>query len=319
MLPACAAKREPLNSADTLPPRVMERKDCWQEGDMQTLQSVMRAVMQKPLEADLVRDNYIQTFGCAYEEIDVEKNSIQAVYRAILQSLRNRQITVRDDLQALLNSRPPRPDNLEREYTIYVNLPKGDNESNVASYQVKILQLEVVRTVESHLAVWTRVASRFQHREDHYRAQPLSEEKSAFVKVIDKAQTILSLAERGKMEDILNMMEGRNGRDAVPNQPQTLAELLFGDRLTLMDENNPQKTYPAIYLGKGILVGATPRHGTAVFKFGEERLFGLRLNMRQFLRIDPQFEEFGYRAPETILQCMFLKASRKKPTRLSNH
>lgn len=313
MLFGCSSVREAARKDDGLQQHVVKaRKNCWEYADAPTLLSVLREAMQIPLEPDYARDNYIQTFGCAYEEVDIEKNSIQAVYRAIQQSLRNRNVTVRDDLLALLNSRPPRPENLVREYTIYVNMPNGTNGDAVASYQVKILQLEVVQTVESQLSVWTRIATRFRYREDHYRALPLSDEKSEFVKVLEKAQKILQHVENGKMEKVAEAL--RSYRQNV-SQPRGLMDLTFGDRLTLVSEANPSRTYPAVFLGKGILFGLLPKKRTAVFKFGEERLFGMRLNLREIRRTAGEYREFGYHAPETILQCLFLKSSRKSRVR----
>lgn len=310
----CSGSRISQNSDDTTPITARERKDCWEFAGAPTLLSVMRQAMQAPLEPDLIRDSYIQTFGCAYEEIDIEKNAIQAVYRAIMQSLRNRNITVRDDLMALLHSRPPRPENLVREYSVYVNMLNATGKDTVANYQIKILQLEVVQTVESHLSVWTRIATRFRHREDHYRALPVSEEKSAFVKVMDRAQRVLSLAQDGEIDKILEYLSTpTNGAVA---QPRRLPELTFGDQLYLVDEGNPNRTYPALFLGKGILFTSLPRHDEVVFKFGEERLYGMRLNLYDFRRLSAEFDEFGYKAPETILQCMFLKSSKKKRSTL---
>jgi hypothetical protein len=305
----CGGTRQNPGNDENTPPTAKERKNCWQYANAPSLMSVITSVMQTPLEAELIRDSYIQTFGCAYEEIDIEKNSIQAVYRAIIQSLLNRNITVRDDLMALLHSRTPRPENLVREYTVYVNMPTSTGQDTVASYQIKILQLEVAETVESHLSVWTRIATRFRYREDHYKALPISDEKSDFVKVMEKSQKILTLAENGKMKEILAFLQARNHRDT--RRPQSLAELTFGDQLFLTDELNPNRTYPAFFLGKGIMFTELPRYGAVTLKFGEERLYGKRLNTNNFGRLTNEFVEFGYKAPETILQCMFLKSSKK--------
>ncbi|KAA3662129.1 MAG: hypothetical protein DWQ10_03125, partial [Calditrichaeota bacterium] len=248
------------------------RKNCWQGQNSSTTLQLMRNFMNKPLEADLKRDNYIQTFGCAYEEIELEENAIQAVHRAILQSLRNRNIAVRDDLFSLLESKPPRPDNLSREYTIYINLPQGDNQVKAASYQVKILDLDVAKTVESPVTILTRVATRFMHPEDHYQALPVSMEKSAFIKVLDKAARILNLTEKGKIDQIYDMLSRGKKADDI-QQPIGLRDLSFADTFELIDEFNAGKSYRALFLGKGIVLGMTPKHGPIVFKFGEERLY----------------------------------------------
>ena len=291
------------------------RKNCWQAHNVATTLQIMREFMNKPLEADLNRDNYIQTFGCAYEEIELEENAIQAVHRAILQSLRNRNVEVRDDLFSLLKSKPPRPDNLTREYTIYINLPRGENQVNVASYQVKILDLDVVKTVESPVTILTRVATRFMHPEDHYQALPVSMEKSAFIKVLEKAERVLNLTEKGKIDQIYDLLS-RSKKASDVQQPAGLSQLSFADTFNLLDEFNPGKSYPALFLGKGIVLGMTPKHGPIVFKFGEERLYGLRLDLKKFQRLTSEFVEFNYQAPETILQCLFIKSSKQKPTAL---
>ncbi len=291
------------------------RKDCWQDGNKPRLLDVMQNVMTRSLEPDLVRDNFIQTFGCAYEEVEVEVNAVQAVHRAILQSLRNRNVEVRDDLLALLYSTPPRPDNLVRDYAIYVNLKDSNGDLKVASYEVKILDLELISTVESPVAIWTRIATRFRHREDHYRALPLSMEKSDFVKVIEKAQNVLQLAERGRMDDILQLF-GDSAQAQPTDGRLQLSSLAFADQFQLVDEYNPSRRYPAVFLGKGIALGMTPKNGAVVFKFGEERLYGLRIDMQNFKRVTDKFVEYNYQAPETILRCLFLKASARKPASL---
>ncbi len=293
----------------------VSRKDCWQDGNSPTTLQLMRNFLTKPLEADLKRDNYIQTFGCAYEEIELEENAIQAVHRAILQSLRNRRVEVRDDLLSLLQSKPPRPDNLTREYTIYINLPLADNQVKVASYQVKILDIEIAHTIESPVTILVRIATRFKHPEDHYQAIPVSLEKSAFIKVLEKAEAVLNLTEKGKIEQIYQLLN-RDKRGKTPKRPLTLSQLSFADTFSLIDEFNPTKKYPAIFLGKGIVMGLTPKHGAIVFKFGEERLYGLRLDLKKFERLTNEFEEFKYQAPETILQCLFIKSSLRKPAAL---
>ncbi len=310
---SCGAAKESANSGSDDPPLAKVRKDCWQDGEAPSLLSVMQQKMQTQLEADLSRDNYMQTFGCAYEEIDIEQNAIQAVYRAILQSLRNRGVIARDDLLALLQSRPPRPDNLEREFTIYVKFDASGNGGHVASYQIRILELDVTHTIESRLSVWTRIATRFQHREDHFRALPKSDELSEFVNTLEQARMLLFLAERGRVDDIVNHLRTGNGN--YPRQPRSLGELSFGDQLFLTSaESGKEQT--AIFLGKGIMLASLPKKETAILKFGEERLYGLRIDMRRFTRLNAKFQDFGYKAPETILQCLFLKASRKKPRQI---
>ena len=307
---ACAST--PHNGTNDVPVKSIAklRKNCWQEKNYPTLLSVMQQQMRRQLEPEYVRDNYMQTFGCAYEEVDIEKNAIQAVYRAILQSLKNRNVEARDDLLSLLQSRPPRPDNLEREYIIYVNLPgsSSNNNHHVASYQIKILDLEIVHTVESPVAIWTRIASRFSHREDHYRALPVREEKSDFVRVILKAQNLLKRVEKGKFSEVWQELKSEDARPV--RLLGGMDDLVFGDQLRLIDMENPRKYYPGIFLGKGILFTMTPQGRPTVLKFGEEKLLGLRIDFRYILRTNPEFESFGYKAPETILQCLFLKSKR---------
>lgn len=302
---ACSSGRQAHKRDEVALSIAKERKNCWTEGDAPTLLSVVQQAMQQPLEADYVRDNYIQTFGCAYEEVDIEQNATQAVYRAILQSLRNRGVTARDNLEALLRSRPPRPDNLVRDFTIYVTLP-GEADGAVAGYEVKVLQLEMVHTVESPVAIWARVATRFLHRRDHFRALPVSEEKSAFTTVMRFSQEILGHAEQGKFARIVTSLNSLPAGE--PPQPKRLDDLVFGDLIVMIDRLNPDRRYRAVYLGKGIVLGQTPQDGAVVFKLGEERLWGLRMDFRRLKRVTPIFTEYNYRAPEAILQCLFLKS-----------
>ena len=64
--------------------------NCWDLKHSITLLDTMLKVMSIPIEETYKQHDFIQTFGCAYEEDDIEQNSIRAVYRAILQSIRNR-------------------------------------------------------------------------------------------------------------------------------------------------------------------------------------------------------------------------------------
>ena len=105
--------------------------NCWRSQKYTTLLDTMVKVMLIPIEDTYKQHDYIQTFGCAYEEDDIEQNSIRAVYRAIIQSTRNRKVNLRDDLDTILESNPPRPDNLAREYSIYVNIPTGAQSSSI--------------------------------------------------------------------------------------------------------------------------------------------------------------------------------------------
>ncbi|RMD99495.1 MAG: hypothetical protein D6814_05475, partial [Calditrichaeota bacterium] len=184
------------------------------------------------------------------------------------------------------------------------------NGHGVASYQVKILQLEVVHTVESPVTIWCRVATRFSHREDHFRALPVSAEKSEFVKILKKAQQVLQQVERGRMDEVMKFF---------PNSSQTpvhlvngLDDLVFGDLLKLVDLSHPHRSLPAIFLGKGILFGATRQNKSRVFKLGEEQRAGLRIDFRNIRRATPEFKAFGYKAPEAILQCLYLKDNKKR-------
>ncbi|MFQ5772805.1 MAG: hypothetical protein ACE5HX_19875, partial [bacterium] len=104
------------NSQQQKPKKYKEK--CWSNNDHRTLVGLMTQVIKKPLDQIYINNDYIQTFGCAYEDDDIEQNSIRAVFRAIDQSLRNRRITARDNILGLLHSHPPRPDNLTRDYTL---------------------------------------------------------------------------------------------------------------------------------------------------------------------------------------------------------
>ncbi len=290
------------------------KEKCWSGDEEHTLIGVMRRVVQTPLERKYVNNNYIQTFGCAYEDDDIEQNSIRAVYRAIDQSLRNRRITARDNVLGMLRSHPPRPDNLIRNYTLYVNLVK-DSDVYQARYEVRILDLEVVPTFESRRAVWTRVVTRFAYQEDFKNAPTPVDNPSEFVEVMELAEAMLEQAGKGKFKKVHELIS----RHSKPTfHPTEIGELVFGDYLSLFYESDPfANEIPAIYLGKGIYLARIPKFGSAALKFGEEHLFGLRLDTRTFRRATGLFVNLQYQAPESVLQCVLLRFGHKKPLTFS--
>jgi hypothetical protein len=288
--------------------------NCWKSQRYTTLLDTMLKVMLVPIEDTYKQHDFIQTFGCAYEEDDIEQNSTRAVYRAIIQSIRNRKVTIRDDLDRILESQPPRPDNLAREYSIYVNIPTQP-EPKPARYEIKILNLEAVPTIESEKAVWTRIVTRYAYKED-FNIAPIAEyTPSEFVKIMEEAQMILKGLERKKFNRLKKMLLIENEAIIFP---QSIEDLKFGDSMTLFDEIDPDKIYSGIYLGKGIFTCETPDNGVVVCKFGEERLFQLRIDTNSFRRTTPLYAELNYQAPESILQCLFLKFCHEKPKRLPN-
>ncbi len=287
---------------------------CWADSEDESLLGVMRRVIQIPLERSYIENNYIQTFGCAYEGDDIEQNSVRAVYRAIDQSLRNRRIAARDNVLGLLRSRPPRPDNLTREYTLYVNLAK-DTEVYQARYEVRILDLKVVSTFESRRAVWTRVITRYAYQEDFKNAPPVVDEPSEFIEVMALAGEILKQASKGKFEKVYKLI----AQQSKPTfHPTEIEELVFGDYLSLFAENQPlSREMPAIYLGKGIYIADLPHRGSTVLKFGEEQLFGLRLDAGLFRRATSLFVNLQYQPPESVLQCLLRRYTHEKPVALT--
>lgn len=290
----------------------MNFDNCWKSQRYTTLLDTMLKVMLIPIEDNYKQHDFIQTFGCAYEEDDVEQNSIRAVYRAILQSIRNRKVSLRDDLDKILESKPPRPDNLAREYSLYVNIPT-DPEPKAARYEIKILNLEAVPTIESEKAVWTRIVTRYAYKEDYNIAPIADQTSSEFVKVMGEAQEILKSLERKKFTKLIKML-------LIDNEaiifPRSIEDLKFGDSMTLFDEVETEKIFPAIFLGKGIFTCDTPDYGVVLCKFGEERLFQLRIDTNSFRRTTPLYAELNYQAPESILQCLFLKFCHEKPKKL---
>ena len=286
--------------------------NCWRSQKYTTLLDTMVKVMLIPIEDTYKQHDYIQTFGCAYEEDDIEQNSIRAVYRAIIQSTRNRKVNLRDDLDTILESNPPRPDNLAREYSIYVNIPT-QLEPKAARYEIKILNLEAVPTIESDKAVWTRIVTRYAYKED-FNIAPIAEQTpSEFVTVMAEAQEILKTLERKKFSKLRKVLNVDNEAIVFP---QSIEDLDFGDSMTLFNEVDPEKTYPGIYLGKGIFTCETPDNGVVICKFGEERLYELRIDTNSFRRTIPLYAELNYQAPESILECLFLKFCHEKPTSL---
>lgn len=291
------------------------KEKCWTKNDEMTLLGVIIRVLKIPMEIKYKNDNYIQTFGCAYESDDIEQNSIRAVFRAVDQSLRNRKITARDNILGLLRSRPPRPDNLARDYTIYVNMVKNSKVEQ-ARYEIKILDLEVVRTFESKRAVWTRVVTRFAYQEDFKLAPTPTDKPSEFVEVMELAEEIMEAAGRGKFKKA-NELISKTQKPTF--HPKDMMDLVFGDYLTLFDEIQPAvNMVPAIFLGKGLYFAKIPKHGTLVLKFGEERLFGLRLDTNSFSRASSLFVNLQYHPPEAVLQCLLMRFGSKKPLYLPN-
>jgi len=286
---------------------------CWPDDDNRTLIGFMKRVIERPLETVYKNDNYIQTFGCAYEDDDIEQNSIRAVYRAIDQSLRNRRITARDNVLGLLRSRPPRPDNLAREYTIYVNLVKNSKVQQ-ARYEVKILDLQVVPTFESHRSVWTRVITRYAYQEDYKNAPTPVDNPSEFFEIMEIAEEILEEAGKGDFDD---MKEKIAELEKPTFHPKEVDDLVFGDYLNLFSEKHPNKgEIPGIFIGKGIYIAKIPDFDTTILKFGEEYLFGLRLDTSSFYRASSVFANLQYDAPESILQCLLMRYGEKKPLHL---
>lgn len=283
---------------------------CWSKNDQATLLGIMNRVIKSPLETVYKNDDYIQTFGCAYEDDDIEQNSIRAVFRAIDQSLRNRGINARDNILGLLQSRPPRPDNLARDYTLYVSLDRA-SETQKARYEVKILDLEVVPTFESRRSIWTRIITRYAYQEDFKNAPAPIETLTEFVEIMALAEKILETAGKGKFKKVNKLISNTKKPTAHPSNIQ---ELVFGDYISLFSEQSPSLAdIPAIYLGKGIYFAQIPKFGSMVLKFGEERLFGLRLDTSFFYRATSLFVNLQYHAPESVLQCLVLRFGNKKP------
>ena len=270
----------------------------------------MTQVIKKPLAQIYINNDYIQTFGCAYEDDDIEQNSIRAVFRAIDQSLRNRRITARDNILGMLRSHPPRPDNLTRDYTLYVNLVKNSKVQQ-ARYEVKILDLEVVPTFESKRAVWTRVITRYAYQEDFKNAPTPIEKPSEFVDIMELAEEILEAAGKGKFKKVNELISNTK---KPTFHPTDIRELVFGDYLSLFSEKEPSLgEISAIYIGKGIYIADIPKFGTTILKFGEERLFGLSIDSSMFYRASSLFFNLQYHAPESVLQCVLLRFGHKKP------
>lgn len=286
------------------------KEKCWSKDDENTLLGVMQRVLTKPLEQIYINDDYIQTFGCAYEDDDIEQNSIRAVYRAIDQSLRNRRITARDNVLGLLRSHPPRPDNLTRDYTLYVNLVK-DSKVQQARYEIKILDLDVVPTFESRRAVWVRLITRYAYQEDFKNAPVPLDSPSEFVEVMQLAEEILEAAGKGDFSKVNELISNTK---KPTFHPTDIRDLVFGDFISLFSEHDPAYgEIPAIYIGKGIYIAKIPKFGSTILKFGEERLFGLRLDTSSFQRASSLFVNLQYQAPESVLQCVLLRFGHKKP------
>ncbi|HEX9652397.1 MAG TPA: hypothetical protein VGA99_01695 [bacterium] len=286
------------------------KEKCWSKDDDSTLLGLMETVLKTPLEQTYINNDYIQTFGCAYEDDDIEENSIRAVFRAVDQSLRNRRVTARDNVLGLLRSHPPRPDNLTRDYTLYVSLVKNEQVQQ-ARYEVKILDLEMVPTFESSRAVWARVITRYAYQEDFKNAPMPQENPSEFIHVMELAEKILESAGKGDFHEVNELIASTQ---KPTFHPTDIRDLVFGDFMTLFSEKDPALgEIPAIYIGKGIYIAKIPKFGSTILKFGEERLFGLRLDTSMFHRASSLFVNLQYQAPESVLQCVLLRFGHKKP------
>ncbi len=293
---------------------LLKRYDrCWSAKNSITLLDTIQSAMRQQIEDEYLHHDFIQTFGCAYEEEDIERNSIRAVYRAVIQSIRNRNIEMRDDLEAILYANPPRPDNLMREYSVYTNITVG-TEKKAARYEIKILDLIAVPTLESSVSVWTRLVTRFAYKEDFNKVKEISYTQSEFVQVMGRAQEILEEIERRNFTSAKKILDLKNIADVYPEQ---IDALYFGDSMQFFEVKKMDNSFLGIYLGKGIIACNTPTQGVVVFKFGEERLYDLMVDIHSYRRTTTIFQELNYQAPEAILQCLFIKFSQKKPNSLT--
>ena len=49
------------------------KEKCWPKDKRETLSGLMQALIRQPLETIHQNNNYIQTFGCAYEDDDINR------------------------------------------------------------------------------------------------------------------------------------------------------------------------------------------------------------------------------------------------------
>jgi len=85
----------------------------------------------------------------------------------------------------------------------------------------------------------------------------------------------------------------------------------------LFSEKHPNSSeVSAIFIGKGIYIADIPDFDTTILKFGEEHLFGLRLDTSSFYRATSNFANLQYHAPESVLQCLLMRYGEKKPLHL---
>ncbi|MCH6560334.1 hypothetical protein IH799_08280, partial [candidate division KSB1 bacterium] len=175
-----------------------------------------------------------------------------------------------------------------------------NSEIQQARYEIKILDLEVVPTFESRRAVWTRIITRYAYQKDFKNAPRPIEAPSEFVKVMELAERILEAAGKGKFKKVNELISGTK---KPTFHPSDIRDLVFGDYLSLFSETDPGLgEVPAIYLGKGVYIANIPDFGSTILKFGEEQLFGLRLDTSLFHRTSSIFVNLQYHAPEAVLQ-----------------
>ncbi len=162
------------------------------------------------------------------------------------------------------------------------------------------------------MSVWARIVTRFAYKEDYNKAAKPAPTQSEFVEVMEIAQNVLKSAEKRDFSEIRNVLRLKS---VAVSHPSLISELIFGDAIQLFNPNEPGKSYSGVFLGKGIFVCDIDA-GVVVCKFGEERLFGLLIDANSFIRTTTTFSSLDYKAPESILQCLLLKFSTRKPDEL---
>jgi hypothetical protein len=272
-------------------------------------------IKTKKLPEELSRRGYIQTLAFGYETPNVEKNAINAVYRAIDQSLRARNLISYTEIMEVLKNRPPFSSSIDKGYNLQVGIE--ENPKIKINYEIAIFELKTIQTSECPASVYARIATRIEDESFQSKLQ-LNLSNIRYLESLEDGHRILQDIENDRIQEVLKRFHPK-ARGTGQRRPLVLENLLFGDMFSLLSEKNPEQSYDAIYLGKGIFVFpfGSKHNATQVCKFGEEQLYGLRVDTNSFWRPKEIFMDEKYAAPESYLICLFNKFLFRKNRGLS--
>lgn len=265
-----------------------------------------RLFSSKQLSEEYRNRGYIQTIGFGYETTNFEKNSIYAVYRAIDQSLRARNVVCYTDILGVLRNLPPLQLGVGNTYKLQVGIPA--NSQIRINYEVKVLEVKSSSTAECPVSASAVVATRYEDESYNAKFGSPDLKRIRYSESLSEGRKTLSDIYNDRLKEVLRRNKPKdNNREKVF---ASIDSLVFGDMFSLISEEDVEKEIDAIFLGKGIY--AFYLGSTQVCKFGEERLFHLRVNTNSYWRPSELFKVEKYTAPESWLICLFEKFSSRK-------